>query len=82
MSNKHIFIMLVCCLIPLAALGAVYLFDIPINIVLLAGMVLLCPISHLLMMKFMMQDHGASQHTPTHIGHHASDALRDEQEQM
>ena len=58
MGKKHILIMLACCLIPLVAFTAIFIFRIPTSRVLLAGLVLLCPISHLLMMKYMVHDHG------------------------
>jgi hypothetical protein len=50
-------IMIACCLIPLVAFGAVTIFHIPLNTVLIAAMVLACPLSHILMMKFMMNGH-------------------------
>ena len=58
MTRKHVFIMLLCCLIPVAALGAIFLFNIPVNSVLLFVLILVCPLSHLLMMKFMSHDEG------------------------
>jgi hypothetical protein len=49
--------MVLCCLIPLAALAAVSIFRIPANTVIYVAIALACPAMHLLMMKGMM-DHG------------------------
>lgn len=57
MNRKHALIMVLCCLLPMAGFVAVRLFNVPINTVVWVGMLLLCPISHLLMMKFLMQGH-------------------------
>ena len=55
--------MLACCLIPIAALAAIFVFKIPANGVIYAGIVLLCPALHLLMMRNMMAgDHTHHDH--------------------
>jgi accessory gene regulator protein AgrB len=63
--KKHAWLMLACCLIPLLALAAIFLFNVPINTIMLVGLALFCPLSHLLMMKFMPHDpaeHTAASH--------------------
>ena len=64
MTKKPMWIMLVCCLIPIAGLAAVLLFNVPLNSVLLYGLILICPLSHLLMMKYMAHDEHHSQMGP------------------
>lgn len=54
MNPKHTLVMLVCCLIPVTAFAAFFVFNVPINNVLLFALVLLCPLSHLLMIKYML----------------------------
>jgi hypothetical protein len=68
MSKKHMFIMLACCLIPIVALGAIFLFKIPVSLVGFGVIMLICPLSHILMMKFMVHDH-QPQNTPD-LSHH------------
>jgi hypothetical protein len=53
-AKHHLWLMLLCCLIPIAALGAIFLFKIPTSSVLYVGLFLLCPILHFWMMKGMM----------------------------
>lgn len=53
MSKKHILIMLTCCLVPVAALAAIFLFKIPVSTGVLAGVVFHCLLSYLLTMHYM-----------------------------
>ncbi len=63
MSKKHTLLMLACCLIPLVGLAAISLFGVSLNTVLTFGMVLLCPLLHLLMMRSMMgHNHQQADH--------------------
>lgn len=57
MTKKHVLIMLACCLIPIAIFGAILIFKIPVSTVLLLTLVLICPLSHLLMMKYLGHNH-------------------------
>lgn len=57
MKKRHFLLMLICCLVPVIGLAAVVLFDIPLNPVLWVGLILFCPLSHLLMMKYMPHEH-------------------------
>lgn len=62
-TKKHVLLMLACCLVPLAGLAAILVFNVPVNTVLLVGLALFCPLAHRLMMAFLPQDHAAHDHT-------------------
>ena len=67
MNKKHMLIMLACCLVPLAAFGAIAVFKAPVNTVVYVGLLLLCPAMHLLMMRYMMgPDHDGQAHDHVH----------------
>lgn len=57
MTKKHALIMVACCAIPIVALTLISVFRVPVSGIVTIGLVLLCPISHLIMMKFMMPGH-------------------------
>jgi len=63
-SRRHLLLMLLCCLAPLVGLAAIYLFKVPFTSVLSVGVLLLCPLSHLLMMAFM-RGHDHTEHPRT-----------------
>ena len=65
MSKKHMILMLLCCLVGMGAAAAILFFGVPVNRVFTGLMILLCPLSHLLMMKFMMGGHKHEAHEET-----------------
>lgn len=56
--NRHLWLMVLCCLIPLAALGAIFLLGVPASNALVFALILLCPLSHLLLMGRAGHEHG------------------------
>ncbi len=67
MDRKHMLVMLLCCLAPILAISALFLLQVPISTLLLLALVMICPLSHLLMMRHM--DHEAALTTDDHHPH-------------
>lgn len=61
MNKRHLWIMLLCCLLPVIGLAAIFLFKLPVNTVVYFGLLLLCPLAHFLMMG-NMHNHSGEQH--------------------
>ncbi len=62
MNKRHLWIMLLCCLLPIVGLSAILLFKIPVNTIVYFGLLLLCPLGHIFMMSQMGHDHNNEQH--------------------
>lgn len=62
MNKRHLWIMLLCCLLPIVGLAAIFLFKIPVSTALYFGLILLCPLAHFLMMGQMGHNHNHEQH--------------------
>ena len=72
-GKRHVLLMILCCLVPAAALAAIFVLKIPAPQVLTYGLILLCPLSHVLMMGIMgrgQHDHtaGASSRPDAEVG--------------
>lgn len=63
--SKHTLLMLACCLVPLALIGAINAFQIELSGLLPIAILLICPLTHLLMMRGMGHDKGGHQTGPT-----------------
>jgi hypothetical protein len=72
MSKTHTLIMLACCVVAMGAAAAFFIFGIPVNKILIGLMILICPLSHILMMKFMGHSHEG------HAGMHPQEENRKE----
>ena len=72
MKKSHLWMMILCCLIPVVGLVAVYFFQIPLSKLVFGGLMLLCPLSHLLMMKFMGHEHSSPEQHAQHQHHPGS----------
>lgn len=62
MTRKHLILMLLGCGLPIVVLAAVFLFEVELSALALFALLLLCPLSHLL----MLGRHGQSEHQAAH----------------
>ena len=77
MSKKHTLLMVACCVIGMGAVAAIFLFKLPVNSVLVGLMLLVCPLSHLLMMGAMGKQGHEHHETPINPPTPASKTLSD-----
>lgn len=63
-GNHPLWLMLFCCLIPVAAIGAIFFFNIAVSAALFGGLLLLCPLLHVLMMMGMRGHSHGAEHSP------------------
>lgn len=62
MNRRHLWIMFLCCAIPIVGLLAMSVLNIPASSVLYFGLFLLCPLLHLFMMRGMTgHSHGPAR---------------------
>ncbi len=72
MNKKHVFIMMTCCLLPIAGLALSFLFNVPVSTVIFGALILICPLSMFLMMMFM-----GREHDPTHPTDRSETVIKD-----
>jgi uncharacterized membrane protein len=68
-SNKHLLIMLLCCLIPIIAFVAVSFLGVPLSTLAYFALFLLCPLGHFFMMRRMGRE-GGHQHAAEDTDQH------------
>ena len=71
MSKKHLILMILGCAVPMAVIFILFIIGIPLNKILLFGLILICPLSHIFMMKMMM-NHGEDNHN-----NHVTESVKD-----
>lgn len=73
MSKKHAIWMVLCCVVGMGAVLAITVFRVPVNSLVTVGLLLLCPLSHVLMMGMMGKNHDHGQESmPDHTHHQPS----------
>ncbi|MBI4321421.1 MAG: DUF2933 domain-containing protein [Chloroflexi bacterium] len=53
LKGNHALLMVICCVVPMALLAAIFVFDVPVGTVGLFLVMLACPLLHLFMMRGM-----------------------------
>jgi hypothetical protein len=66
-KKSHLLLMLACCLIPMAGIAAILFFQVPTSSVLYVGLLLLCPLLHVVMMRGMGHDHDPARQETSHV---------------
>ena len=76
MSKKHLILMVLGCAVPIIVISILFIIGMPLNKILLFGLILICPLSHIFMMRMMMS-HGNDIHNT-----HAAESVKDIQERF
>lgn len=64
-SNKTVLLMIVACALPLLIIGVIYFLDLRLNLFAAAVLILLCPLSHILIMRYTEHEHHSHPGQPT-----------------
>jgi uncharacterized membrane protein len=75
MKKSHVWIMLLCCLLPVVGLFAIFVFKIPVNTVVYFVLLLLCPLSHFFMMGDMHNHEDQTENNHDHASYEKTDHL-------
>lgn len=67
MNKRHLWIMLLGCLLPILGLTAIFLFKVPVNSVVYFGLLLLCPLTHFFMMGNMHNHDNQTHNSHAHV---------------
>lgn len=76
MGKKHLILMILCCVVPMGVFFVLFALGIPLNRLFLFAMILLCPLSHVFMMRGMKhheQDDHASESTKIEASENKAD---------
>ena len=75
-GKKHLILMILCCVVPMGVFFVLFALGIPLNRLFLFAMILLCPLSHVFMMRGMKhhkQDDHASESTKIEASENKAD---------